>query len=199
MKPIKIRIRKKTKVPTKYQAVHKWRSDWILVGIIEYVDSIGVFKSVGNGEIETDAQFANALYNNYGEGIYSLIAWVKGRSGFWSFMNIELKKEGYRRLQKQMTQEMKEKNDIIKKIRNLQEKQKKVVDIEEKTKITEELNELKEDKDMTTEIDNLLKPKRGCLGYLKTVQPIYKFHSYDENYSIKKSAIIEPTINEDIW
>ena len=75
LKPLLIKIRKKTKVPTKKQINHLWRSDWKKCGTINRADSVRIFKAInGTGLIENDAQFAKMLLNNFGVGIYSLIA-----------------------------------------------------------------------------------------------------------------------------
>jgi len=176
MNPPKLRIRKKTKVPTKYQLNHKWRSDWKTVGVIEYNVSIGLFKIL-NGNIENDAQFASFLYKNLGPGIYSILAWKFGYSGFWSFLTLELYDDGYKRLQKSQTMEQREKWKASIQIKKLN---KKILTTEPECKhqIQEEIDELKEEYDLNAEIENLLKKKRGPAPYLKTVMPIFKFHEY---------------------
>ena len=91
MKKVKIRIRKKTTVPTKYQLNHQYRSDWKLVGVIDYEQSALVFNSIGNGPVRTEAQFAKLIYDNYGPGVYSCIYWQQGKEGFGVLTKIDMK------------------------------------------------------------------------------------------------------------
>ena len=195
MKPVTIIIRKKTKVPTKYNLNHAWRSDWKKTGKISYGDSFKIFRSIGSGSIETDSQFAKLLYINYGSGIYSLIAWRKGREGFWSFMKIELTDQGFLRLPKTQTQEGKEKRDTIVEIRRLNKKLIDVSNTKEKERIQTEINSLKEDYDINDEIIKL-ENTSGCSNYLKSTKPLYKFHAYE---TFKKEEVNEVNEVEEFW
>ena len=85
MKPIRLLIRKKTLVPTKYQLKHQYRSDWKKVCSIDYEKSREIFFELG-GPVKTDGQFAKVVFENFGEGEYSVIYWCKGRKGFRSFI-----------------------------------------------------------------------------------------------------------------
>ena len=67
--PILIRIHKKTLVPTKRRIKHNARSDWKIKGKIDYEDSEQIFFVLG-GLIKTDAQFAKALFDDFGPGEY---------------------------------------------------------------------------------------------------------------------------------
>ncbi len=64
--PIRIRINKGTRVPTKRQINHQERTDWKTVGVIDYSESPGIFSYLGNGGISNDAQFARLLIENFG-------------------------------------------------------------------------------------------------------------------------------------
>lgn len=229
MKPIKIRIRRKTLVRTRFQRNHKYRSDWKLAGIIDYNNSFEIFKTInGGGVCENEAQFAKLLYKNYGSGIYSCIAWIKNRGDgrFFSFWKGELSIDGFKRLPKNITSEMKEKNEtisMIKKkknavltIKKLQEKinldkislndkldiQDEIDKLKDKNEINDkldmrtEINESQDEIEINDEIIELENTKRGPSGYLKCATPIYRLHAY-ENYG--KSDNITEVKEVDFW
>ena len=180
MRPILIRIRKKTKVPTKNAIIHDFRSDWKLVGKIDYSDSILLFKNIENrGPIETDAQFCNWMYRNFGKGTYSLIAWCKGVKGFWGFGTYELDERGYKRVPRNRTREEKE----------LIEKKQEITDVKRRITLAtseKDKQELREELDFINEIysneDFETRHKRGPVPYLKQIQPVYKYHHYEKLY-----------------
>jgi len=175
-------IRKKTRVPTKYQSNHMWRSDWVKVGKISYAESISIFRSInGTGSIITEAEFAYLLYTSYGPGIYHINAWRKGTVGIISFIYLELTPEGFRRMQKNITKEEKEKQDDIKELRKLK---KQIVDTsgEEKQNLQEDIEDLKEGIGFDRELIIALKSNKNIVNqYLIPSKPIYKFHSYEDH------------------
>ena len=69
MKPLIIHIKRRTKVPTKRQLVYQYRYDYKPVGKITYEDSRRLFKTVGGGPIETDAQLAYLMYKVWSRDI----------------------------------------------------------------------------------------------------------------------------------
>ena len=120
MKEIILRIRKKTKVPTNYQLNHQWRSDWKGCWTIGYSESGKIFKAIdGRGVIESDAQFAKVLYNNFGEGIYSGIFWRKGQKGITSFIFLEITNDGFRIVKKNRNPEELETATLINRAKRL--------------------------------------------------------------------------------
>ena len=169
-----------------------------MIGRFEYTDTTAMFKTIGNGPIETDAQFAKVLYDKYGPGIYSLIAINKGHSGFWSFWKVELTFEGFRNLHKTRNFVNFQKKKLFGKINGLKRRlekdeknktdQHKKLSEGEKEKIKNKLKSLKEVADtnfseedeefdkMLSEFDN--SEKRGPFPYLKQLQPVYNFHVY---------------------
>lgn len=186
MRPIKIRIRKKTLVRTKHQARHKYRSDWKLVGVIDYIDSFKIFKSInGTGLCENEAQFAKILYKNYGSGIYSCIAWIRGRGDgrFFGFWKGELTPDGFMRLPKTITDEMKEKKVNILQFKKLKKQlDDDTIDSATKLDVQYQMTELEEELGFNTEIIELENDNtHGPSGYLKANIPIYKLHAYEEH------------------
>jgi len=182
-KEIRISIRKKTLVPTKRAIVHQWRSDWCRVGVIDYPQSRAVFKVIdGNGLIENDAQFAKLLFDNYGDGEYYCQAWCKGHEGFWNFMHVVCGKNGFfKRVEKRMTQEEKELRENVSEIRRLASQYKEVESEAEKADIVKEIDMLKDMVDLDKEIKSgETSKRRGPYPWLKTTQPIYKEHEYEE-------------------
>ena len=185
MKPIKLRIRKKVRVPTKNAIVHQFRSDWKLVGVIEYAQSTMLFKCLG-GKIETDAQFAKLIFDNYGSGIYSVIGWKKGHEGFFSFGMWEVHEDGFARLKKNKTNEDNENEKIRRKLRELKKQSDKIPTEE----LQEEIEELKEDVDLNKMIKEA-EPKKGPSPYLKQTQPLYRMHSYQSSELSRNKSEVE--------
>ena len=183
--PISLLIQRKTKVPTKSQNVHLWRSDWKKIYQINYEESKILFSSIGNhGVFESDAQFCKWMKDKFGEGIYFVSAWRKGRKGFWSFMKVELFKDRFRRLPKNVTKEEIElKNELAEKkiwenrMKSSEGSDKEVIESEIET--SDEV--IKSIKDDMNEGDK----KRGCYPYLKSCHPMYSVHAY-EDYGTKK-------------
>ena len=175
MNPVKLLIQRKTKVPTKHQNVHLFRSDWKKVYIMDYNESTYLFKSL-KGYMETDSQFCSWLYKNFGEGTYSIIAWKKGRKGFYSFMKVELLNDRFKRLPKTLS---KEDIELQNEIRN-----KKELAMQVRNNPSEENTmDLEVSQDIISDIkDDVKKTKRGCYPYLKSVHPVYSYHSYDYDF-----------------
>lgn len=189
MNPILIKIRRKTRVPTKNQIQHMYRSDWKIVGSISYADSMKIFKSIGGGPIERDSQFAKLLYQNYGPGSYSLIAWRKGREGFWSFWTVELDHSFWRRLPKENSKREKELKEYKQETARVKNQLKTEDNPKERESLNEELNFLKEVYEVEPDEEGK-KNKRGPSPYIKQTLPIYKTHAY-ENYGQTKDREVE--------
>ncbi|MFA5259022.1 MAG: hypothetical protein WC402_03015 [Candidatus Pacearchaeota archaeon] len=94
-KPILLVVRKKTKVLSRRQINHEFRSDWKLKCKVDYWRSRELFFEIGGGPIKTDAQFVKLVLEEFGEGEYSVIYWMKGRKGFRSFIHFIVDSEGY--------------------------------------------------------------------------------------------------------
>ena len=177
MRPIQIIIKKKTRVPTKHQIRYLFRTAWEQVGKITYEDSYKLFKSIGGGPIETDAQFAKFILDNIGPGAYICIVWRKKMEGFRKFIYLEVKSDSFCILKKAKTFEERQKEESIRKLRRLNKKLSETRDNKEKQEIELEVNDLKEEIDFEKEltIDN---SKMVASSYLKISKPIYKPHSY---------------------
>lgn len=192
-KLIRLRIRKKVLVPTKKQIVHQYRSDWILVGVIDYNESQQLFKILNSSAtIENDAQFAKYLYDRYGRGEYSIIAWMKGHVGFWSFIHLACFDNGFfKRCERHLTQEEKENLENRAEYRRAKKMLKSAETQEEKEEIEAQVQNVIEDVEINKEIIKLDKSnKRGPGNYLKTIHPIYKEHEYEE-YSKEESILTD--------
>jgi len=83
------------------------------------------------------------------------------------------------RLPKKETVEDKE-NRELKADYNKLKRQMKSEDLsdERKEMIQEDLDNIKEDVSFNKELKALSVSKNGCVGYLKTIKPIYKMHDY---------------------
>ena len=196
MKPIQLHIRRKTKVPTNKQIVHRYRSDWKTVGRIAYIESEILFKTIGDGKIETDADFAKFIRDNYGTGIYYAVCWMRGRRGFFCFIKIEIRDKTYLRLKKKKSQEQ---------LENLRLKRKKEeisanithVEGDDSEELISDLDEVMSDMKLNDEIiDEDSKNRYGPGGYLKTIRPIYQEHLYDESGSDEDEVVME---HDSLW
>ncbi len=191
MKPMLIRIRKKTKVPTKNNLVHQYRYDWKTVGTMDYFSTPLLLKNIdGKGHIETDAQFAKWLKDNYGIGIFSVIAWVKGREGFWGFIKVQCNVATFQRLRRNESAVKREKNKLMLKYKELKSQNPDDESVQEQIEDIEEDNEMNE-----IELDYEKNLKNGPGRYLKTLKPIYREHLYDgEDVEEQEEAV-----NESLW
>lgn len=177
-------IQRKTKVPTKRQKYHLYRSDWKKVYKITYQESRIFFRYFSNTALfENDAQFCKWIKDNFGNGIYFISAWRKGRKGFWSFMKVEILDNRFRRLPKTITRQQRELNKEL--------ADKKFLEMRKAVATGEERREIEEDISYNSEIIEDIKGeikgdnKRGCYPYLKSMKPMYSWHSY-EDYGIEK-------------
>ena len=94
-RPIWMQIHKKTLVPTKRNIKHSMRSDWKQVSKLSYDDCDRLFacQEIG-GEISTDADFIQAIFNDYGAGDYYCLAGGKGFPHFWNFLMFRVDEDG---------------------------------------------------------------------------------------------------------
>ena len=181
-KPVKLLIQRKTKVPTKHQHIHQFRSDWKKVDMIDYEESKQLFNIIERrGIFVNDAQFCGWMREKYKPGIYFISAWRKGYKGFWSFMKVEILEDRFRRLRKSLNAEDKE---LEKEIR-----EKQSLEMKKKSQTGEERIETEEEIESSQEIIEDIKKsksdkKRGCSPYLKSCQPMYAWHSF-EDFGIK--------------
>lgn len=187
MKPIHMRIRKKTKTPTKNNLIHKYRYDWKTVGVINYSQTPSLFKSIGGGPIETDAQFAKWLKENYGVGVYSVLAWRKGREGFWGFIKVECRMETFTRLRKNKSSEKKEREKIVTEYNEMKQQMGILDDEDERKEMIEKMESMEGDLNVINELIDLDRTiKYGPGYYLKTIKPIFSEHLYD-SLGVKES------------
>ena len=181
-------IKKKTLVPTNHQRVHLWRSDWKMVGRLENNVVERLFACFDKGGTMThDSQFALFLKNNFGEGIYAILVFKKGKRGFYSFMKIEIKDKTFVRLKKNKTQDQLMKEQEQRELRKKQEELKKASnDPNKEREAQEEVDFAQENLDLTEEIMDEIKVKQGCSPYLKSEKPIYGVHQYKTWGDIKE-------------
>lgn len=178
MRAIKLQIQRKTRVPTKHQIVHQERSDWKTFGYVEYADSVRLFRLINeNAVMESDAQFAKWLYDKFGKGIYKVIYWKKGMKGFRNFILVRCNDNGtYVRLKKTRTPE---EIDKMRAHRNYEDLKKKHAVAIGETKADLEVDLKQEEEIMKAYGDDSKTPKRGPSPYLKSKQPVYSLHEYE--------------------
>ncbi len=199
-KPTLIKIRRKTKVPTKNNAKFAYRSDWINVFRIDYIDSMKIFNKLNQyAQIKNNAQFAKFLYDRLGRGIYSGISWTKGREGFRSFIKLELYNDGFQMLPKKLSQDEKELKEKLYDINKMKKKLKETKDINEREEINKEINNINSDLDLDRDMvrmDNLF-GKSECSKYMKVLRPTFRFQEY-QSYINQPSRGNVKNINKNI-
>ncbi len=175
-----IHLKKKdNKVPTKFNLYHKYRTVHRDVGKITYEDSIRMFKKIGGGPVETDAQFAKMLLNNFGPGIYLGIYWMKGMEGFRTFIYIEIQPDFFRIIPKR---KKKYKNELMKigHLRKMLEtgkdKNGEKLDDEDLKIAKEDMKEQKEEINWDKDMEYVGEHLHNYLTYTKIK---YKNHSYE--------------------
>src|SRR3990167_1722810 len=188
MTPIQLRIRRKTLVPVN-GIVHKFRSDWVHVGKISYVDAHRLFKRLGGGPILYDYEFAKFLYDNFGEGIYSVLAWKRRHSPFWGFFMVELRDNGFMRLKKSKSSEQRDNEKLKRRMMKMKKTLNNTTNVMEKMRTQEELDDLLEESDMNRELIEIEREltKSGPYPYLIQTHPVYRFHSYNQSTIINNT------------
>jgi len=176
-KPIMLDVVRKTLVKTKDTAsVHNFRSDWKPIYRISYSDSIKLFKSISDdGIIESESEFANYIFNKFGEGIYYFRVYKKGQKGFRDFLYIEVQKNRFRRLK------------AMKRFHERKVQQLKY-DIETlNSKIKESSGEDREDLEFDLELAqeeldeiHTTKKTKYPYPYLVSSVPVYSWHGMEE-------------------
>jgi len=195
MRPLQIHIKRKTRVPTKNQIIHQYRSDWKVVAKLSYPETSRLFNCFNiGGAIKTDAQFAKFLYDHLGKGEYLCLAWCKGREGFYNFWKVHLDGFGFTRLPKNVTQEDKDRQKTVRDFKELKNRLKTESDVIERDSIQKEIAELSEEIDFDREIKELSSSSSGPSPYLKQSIPVYKVHAY-ESYGGKSEEVEE----SDLW
>ena len=180
MNRILIRINKKVRVPTKRQIVHQFRSDWKTIAKIDYAESEALFYNIGKGPIKKDSQFAYLIYQKFGPGTYSCLAWRKGKQCMWGFLKLELTTYGWKRLPKNKTYEEREHDQIKTEVKKLNKRVRASSDPKEKVMIGKEIDNLLKDSGINKEIlEDEKSNKSGPYPYLKQTHPIYRMHQYE--------------------
>lgn len=197
--PIRIRIHKKTLVPTKRQLVHRYRSDWKYLAEISYEKSREVFKVVdGTGLVSNDAQFAKLLFDNFGAGEYMCLAWKKKHQGFWNFMKVICYDNGlFKRTEKTISNEQREARAQNIDYKRLKRQLLTAESESEKESIVQELQSVESMMSINKEIVQLDSLNRkGPWPYLKTVPQIYREHEYEEYKLVNKH---EDIADQSMW
>lgn len=185
MRPIYIQIKRKDLVVTK-RGIRN-RSDWHLIATMQYLDTQRLFTSLGGDPIETDIQFIQAIYEEFGEGIYSCVAGKKKRRGFWSFLLFEIKDDGtcYRFFRNNPFDKRRRnrRNSIINDLKELQSNS----PLDDAAKIQEDID----DEIAGEQFDQMLNKifiggKRfGPFPYLKSVLRVGKFENLQPKHKRK--------------
>lgn len=197
--PIKLRARRKTRVPTKNNAVHQYRYDWKKAFVIEYHESVQFFHSInGTGKLKTDAQFAKWILDNFGTGTYSIIGWRRGYQGFFPFMKVEIRPTSYLRLKRKKSKTQESLEATRGKIYAIKE-QMKYAGEEDQEILNNQLADLNEDYEIDIELKGFdSKKKPTCGQYLKSIKPLYVEHPYDAVDSPEEEQEEEETFNS-LW
>lgn len=116
-----------------------------------------------NRDFKTEAQFCYYIYLKHGTGRYLVLAFKKGKSGFWKYWNGDILDNGFVR-----------EKDKNKELDNLQKELHKATDYEEREIIEEEI-------DFEREFNREIKKQRRpcCYGLIKS-SPVGTLQSYQE-------------------
>jgi len=198
MKPITIRVFKAKTVPAE-NTQYQFRTIWKTVYKITYHESENIFKRVGDINkglgIETDAQFAKWLVDNFGNGRYHLYVWKRGISG-WTFYNFNcIDKSRFFQIGKKKKFRETDKEQLLK---EYQQKKKEIKNSEndnEKEQLKKELEEIKDDLEMEDEIIEEYKEEDKNIKKVKpfkNIQPVYSEHEYEDyGKNIKKELVYD--------
>lgn len=190
--PIKIHIHKKTLVSTKRQIRHDERSDWKKICVISYQKSEELFFEIGGGPIRTDADFAKALFDSFGDGYYSCIFWRKGVKGFRKFINVACGVDGYFMQFKAAVYKNRKKRNKIEDYEYVKMLYMQETEFDEKNLLWEKLRKLENAIESSSDNTSLPFP------YLKSLQPRYKPHGYNDSYvGREKEVIVKPKIEQE--
>ncbi len=184
--PIRIHIKKKIRVPTISQAKYLWKTSWTEPIIIDYSESIKMFKRIGYGPIETDAEFGKFILDRIGIGDFLVIYWRKGKRGLKLFTYIRINTGSFQILRKIVRKGDKEKQQIMR----LREKIKnKNYSLEDKKEFNNEIKEIRSEMGWLREI--LFQDKIYEHSYLKYTSPKYKPHSYSRAFKQPKRGDVD--------
>jgi len=201
MATLKLNIRKKVTIENP-NSTFLYRSEWRTVGKLAWNECHRFFKMLNGYEgIESDAQFASFLKATWGNGIYYVQGWSKGREGFFNFMKLECKDTTFKRLPKRLTIEQIENQQLKSEKLRLLGQAKTTHDPDQKELIQDRLNEINDEVSLNNEIKNFDK-KKECSAFLKSILPIYKEHRYDAQLVERKRYIRvkeapKPVVEED--
>jgi len=200
MEPIIVRISKAKTVPAT-NSQYDYRTEWKFIHKITYSESEQIFKHIGDTErglcIESDAQFAKYLVDNFENGRFHLHAFKKGVSG-WTFYNFDCtSKTRFCQVKKEKSFEQKEKEDLVRTYRRKTKELDEAENEEEREEIKEEMEEIESE----VEVDDILaesedKRGKGKITIFKNVQPVYAKNEY-EDYGDKDDE--KNKIDKSIW
>jgi len=162
---------------------YKYRTVWKFVRKIDYSESIYIFKNIENPniglKIETDAQFAKWLVDNFGYGRYHLLVWKKGIEG-WTFYNFNCEDgEGFFQVKKRKKYKEREKEKLLREYKRKAKELNESDDEEKKEELKDEMEVIEEIIDIEDEdIDGNKRQKK--IRLFKNLQPLYRKHQYQE-------------------
>lgn len=185
MKPVLIRISQKTIEPSP-SPKHEYRICFRFKYKIDYNMSEYFFKEIGNPDyglqIDTDAQFAKWLVDNFGLGKYLVLVWKKGREGFSHYYFDCENTHKFKQIRKKRTADEEEKEKVLREIKKKKKEINETASIIEKEEIRKEVEGLKEDMGFTNEMIEMDRDiQTNKIKVFKNTQILYKEHEY-ENY-----------------
>jgi len=206
MSGVRVRIQRATLVRTNPNSKYEWRTDWKTVRVIDYGESGDIFACVdaerGLG-IQTDAQFAKWLVDNFGLGRYILNIWKKKYRGF-TFMMFDCRKaDRFCQVMKEKSKRRREKDELVREFRTKKRELERSDDESEKETLKGELEDIEEMAEIEEiiDLDEEEKKIRPRIKIFKNTLPIYKEHEYEE-YGIRSSSSQSNTTSQpkqSIW
>jgi hypothetical protein len=181
-----VRIQRALLVPTNPGSRYERKVSWRPVKKIDYEESARIFRCIGGKRsigIETDAQFAKWLVDNFGNGRYQITIFKKKVRG-WTFMSFDCQNPNkFCQVRKNKSKKAMEKEALTKEWRIRQREMKEAQTEEEKEDIKsklENLEEMAEVNEMTgIDLDNC-SFRTTKIKIFKTTMPPYHEHAYQE-------------------
>jgi hypothetical protein len=197
---IQIRIHKAVTVPAT-GTTYQYRTEWRFIHKITYPQSETIFKNVGRKgvglEIETDAQFAKWLVDNFGHGRYQAFIFKKGVSG-WTFFNFNCTKSNrFFQVKREPTLEEREKEENVREYKKKKRSLERAESESEREEIKEEMEELAEDIDVGDILEEGQKRNSIKIKPFRNTPPLYKEHGYEEYGDLIK--LKEKGVDNKIW
>jgi len=195
-----VRIGKAKTVPA-VNSRFDYRTEFRFVHKVTYPQSEMIFKNVGRTNvglgIETDAQFAKWLVDNFGLGRYHIHLFKKGVRG-WTFYSFDCSKQNrFQQVKKEPTFKEREEEANLREYKKKKRELGEAESESEREDLQGEIKEIEEDLDVSDILEEGNRHTHVKIKPFRNTQPLHKEHGYEEYGDIIKSR--ERGIDNSIW